>query len=155
MGEIDDFSDVSAGTRLTLLDTFVGYHLRRASQRFAAGFADTVGPMGMRQVLFGVLTIVHDNPGIRQGAAGEALGIQRANMVSLVNELVDRGLVARRVSDTDRRAFALELTPAGEVLVEQGVERIRANEADLLAPLSAAERRMLLGLLSRIDGAAD
>ncbi|MBB5697507.1 MarR family winged helix-turn-helix transcriptional regulator [Sphingomonas yantingensis] len=141
-------------TRLTLLGSFAGYFLRRASQRFAAGFADTVGPMGMRQVLFGVLTVIHDNPGIRQGAAGEALGIQRANMVSLVNELVDRGLVERRVSESDRRAFALELTPAGKVLVEQGVERIRGNEDELLAPLTPTERRTLLDLLSRLDGSA-
>jgi DNA-binding MarR family transcriptional regulator len=147
-------SEVEPGgvTRLTMLDSFVGYHLRRASSRFAGGFSDSVGPLGMRQVLFGILTVVHDNPGIRQGAAGEALSIQRANMVSLVNELVDRGLIERRVSEVDRRAFALALTPAGEVLVEQGLERIRANEGDLLRALSPAEREHLISLLSRIEG---
>lgn len=154
MAEVPEEIDEAGATRLTLLDGFVGYHLRRTSQRFAAGFAETVGPMGMRQVLFGVLTVVHDNPGIRQGAAGEALGIQRANMVALVNELVDRGLVERRVSDTDRRAFALELTAAGAVLVERGVERIRANEDALMGGLSTRERATLLDLLSRLDGTA-
>lgn len=151
MAEHDAPTSEGATTKLTLLDSFVGYHLRRASQRFASGFADTVGPMGMRQVLFGILTVVHDNPGIRQGAAGEALGIQRANMVSLVNELVDRGLVVRRVSDLDRRAFALELTPAGEVVIEEGLARIRANEAALLAGFSDEERRRLVTLLARIE----
>jgi DNA-binding MarR family transcriptional regulator len=91
------------------LPVLVGYHLRRASSAFSADFARAVAGTGMRQVLFGILTVVGANPGINQGMVARILGIQRANMVSLINELVDSGAVDRRVSPEDRRAFALTL----------------------------------------------
>ncbi|MFZ3484102.1 MarR family winged helix-turn-helix transcriptional regulator [Sphingomonas sp. 3-13AW] len=135
---------------LGVLDTLVGYHMRRLSTLFATDFANAVGDLGLRQVLFGILSIVGGNPGINQGEVGKALGIQRANMVSLVNELVDRELIDRRVAAEDRRAFELRLTPAGERCVEEAIGRIREHEDMLLSDLSAQERASLIQLLSRI-----
>ena len=139
---------------LSVLDTLVGYHLRRTSSRFAADFADALGDLGMRQVLFGILSTLRDNPGINQGAAGRVLGIQRPNMVSLVNDLVERGFVERRVARDDRRAFELRLTPAGERQIDLALARIRQHEDDLLRSLTAAERGTLIDLLSRIEASS-
>jgi DNA-binding MarR family transcriptional regulator len=136
---------------LGALDGLVGYHLRRASSVVAADFSRAIGGTGMRQVLFGILSIIKASPGINQGNVGRALGIQRANMVSLVNELVDRDLVRREVAADDRRAFALSLTDAGEAMVEDCLEKIRQHEERLLSDLSAAERKTLIALLCRIE----
>lgn len=133
-----------------VLDELVGYHLRRASGVFAADFARAVGETGMRQVLLGILSIIQANPGINQGNVGRALGIQRANMVSLVNELVDGGFVLRETASEDRRAFALTLLPAGEAMALACQARIRAHEDGLLADLSKDERATLIALLGRI-----
>ena len=137
------------------LDDLVGYHLRRTSAAFAADFAAAVAGTGMRQVLFGILSVVAANPGINQGNAGRALGIQRANMVSLVTDLVDRGLVAREVAADDRRAFALSLTAEGRKVMTACLEGIRAHEVAMLADLTLAERATLIDLLSRIERRAD
>ncbi len=137
-------------TSRSVLDTLVGYHLRRASSLFAADFADAVGDLGMRQVLFGILSTLRDNPGMNQGAVGRILGIQRPNMVSLVTELAERGLVERRVARDDRRAFELELTRAGEAQFDTALASIRQHEDHLLRGLTADERGVLIGLLSRI-----
>lgn len=134
------------------LSSLVGYHLRRASGAFALDFQEAVKGTGMRQVLVGILSVVAANPGINQGAVGTALGIKRANMVSLINELVDAGLVAREVSSDDRRAFSLSLTEAGEAMRKDCTARIEAHEKRMLADLSAEERAMLLQLLNRIEG---
>jgi DNA-binding MarR family transcriptional regulator len=109
----------------------------------------------MRQVLFGILSTLRDNPGINQGAAGRVLGIQRPNMVSLVNELAERGLVERRVAPGNRRAFELLLTPAGEQKIVTALARIRKHEEALLSGLSDAERQTLIDLLSRIEAGRD
>ncbi len=129
----------------------VGYHLRRASTVVGNDFSRTLDGTGIRQVLFGIMSIVKANPGINQGAAGRALGIKRANMVSLINELTDRDLVDRKVAPEDRRAFSLALSAAGEAMFEQCVSRIRAHEDRLLSDLSADERTALIDLLSRIE----
>ncbi|ODU22955.1 MAG: MarR family transcriptional regulator [Sphingomonas sp. SCN 67-18] len=142
---------VQDDVQLNVLDGLVGYHLRRASTVFLHHFSQTVGELGLRQVLFGILSLIHDNPGIKQSAIGRVLGIQRANMVSLVGELTEGGLIARAVSAEDRRAFALSLTDKGRALVEAGLARIREHEDALLHNFSDRERASLIRLLTKID----
>lgn len=149
--ELPSPPDAGGAVDLGVLDDLVGYHLRRASNVFVADFARTLAGTGMRQVLFGLLSVLSGNPGINQGAAGRSLGIQRANMVSLINELVEAGLVDRQVSAEDRRAFCLSLTAAGEREFARCTAQIRAHEDDLLAELDAGERRTLIALLARIE----
>jgi len=139
-----------AVTSLGVLDGLMGYHLRRASGVFYADFSHSVGDIGIRQVLFGILAVVEANPGINQGNVGRALGIKRANMVSRVNELIDAGLIRRMASIEDRRAFELTLTTQGRVFFEECLSRIRQHEERLLCDLSLAERKTLCDLLVRI-----
>lgn len=133
------------------LAPLVGYHLRRASGAFAADFTLAVDGTGMRQVLVGILGVVSGNPGINQGAVGRILGIKRANMVSLINELVDAELIARVVDSGDRRAFSLNVTKTGEAMLANCFKRIEAHEKQMLAGLSDAEKATLLDLLGRIE----
>ena len=136
---------------LGVLEGLVGYHIRRASSVFATDFSRALAGTGMRQVLFGILSVVGANPGINQGAAGRSLGIQRANMVSLMNELVDAGLLDRKTAAEDRRAFALNLSAAGEAMLMACLARIEAHEREMLVDFSAAERRTLIALLTKIE----
>lgn len=133
------------------LGPLVGYHLRRAFGAFAGDFAAAMEGTGMRQVLVGILAVVSSQPGINQGAVGRVLGIKRANMVSLINELVDAGLIARAVDPTDRRAFSLEITDAGQAMLQDCMTRIAEHERRMLAGFSEAEKAMLLELLARIE----
>lgn len=136
---------------LGALSDLAGYHLRRASGVFAASFARALAGTGMRQALFGIISVVGANPGINQGSVGRYLGIQRANMVALINELVDSGAVERRVSAEDRRAFALTLSAAGRAVLEGCLTRIHAHEGEMLTDLTAAERKQLIALLQKIE----
>jgi DNA-binding MarR family transcriptional regulator len=137
------------------LDELVGYHLRRASAAVGSDYFRSVEPGGMRQVLFGVLSVISANPGINQGNVGRALGIQRPNMVALVNELTGHGWVERSVDTVDRRAFVLNLTPAGEAAVANVLALIRVHEERMVKDLNAQERRTLIRLLSRIEAKGD
>ncbi|CAN5407574.1 MarR family winged helix-turn-helix transcriptional regulator [soil metagenome] len=144
---LDDISDTDLGA----LGDLAGYHLRRASGAFAADFARALTGTGMRQVLFGIMSVVAANPGINQGAVGRSLGIQRANMVALINELVDRGFVERLVSKEDRRAFALTLSKAGKAMLAESLIRIRKHEEEMLSDLTADDRETLIALLTRVE----
>lgn len=136
---------------VSVLTPLVGYHLRRASAVFAADFSVAVEGTGMRQVLMGILAIVDASPGINQGAVGRLLGIKRANMVSLITELVDAGWIVRDIDPADRRAFALGITPGGTALMTECLRRIEAHERRLLAGFSDDEKATLLDLLGRIE----
>jgi DNA-binding MarR family transcriptional regulator len=133
------------------LGRLVGYRLRRASAVFASDFAVTLDGTGVRQIPMGILAVVADNPGINQGTVGRLLGIKRANMVPLINELIEGGLIVRETDPTDRRAFTLTMSVAGTQLLTECIARIEAHEDRLLAGFSEAEKATLLDLLERIE----
>jgi DNA-binding MarR family transcriptional regulator len=137
------------------LDGLVGYHLRRASAVVGSDYFRSVEPNAMRQVLFGVLSVISANPGINQASVGRALGIAKPNMVALVNELIGHDWVERSVDTVDRRAFILNLTPAGKVAVADALTLIRAHEERMARDLNAQERKTLIDLLSRIEAKGD
>jgi DNA-binding MarR family transcriptional regulator len=131
------------------LDELIGYNLRRAhgvqKQRFDAAF----GPLGIRPVTLSALGTIYEHPDIKQADLGRRLHIKRANMVPLLAELVARGLVSRRPSESDRRAQLVKLTPAGRKLTAQLLERHDRLEADLMRSLGEKESKQLLELLKK------
>lgn len=133
------------------LGPLVGYHIRRAFGAFSADFSAAMEGTGMRQVLVGILAVVSENPRINQGAVGRLLSIKRANMVALINELIDAGMITRVVDPGDRRAFALEVTEAGTAMLADCIARIEAHERRMLDGFSDAEKTTLLDLLGRIE----
>lgn len=134
-----------------VLSPLIGYHLRRAHGAFVVDFSEAMSGTGMRQALVGILAAVASQPGMNQGAAGRILGIKRANMVSLINELVTARLIYRVVDPQDRRAFTLHLTQAGEAMLTDCHQRIEAHERRMLSVFTEGETAQLRDLLARID----
>jgi DNA-binding MarR family transcriptional regulator len=129
----------------------VGYRLRRAQlavfQRFLAAFED----LDLRPAEYSVLVLIDDNPGRKQSEIAEVLGIKRANFVSLIDGLEDRGLTERRSSAGDRRANALHLTARGRTFLSKARATQEAFEAACVKRLGGpAERDRLLELLDRL-----
>jgi DNA-binding MarR family transcriptional regulator len=133
-----------------VLAPLIGYHLRRAHGAFVVDFGEALDGTGMRQILVGILAVISNQPGINQGSAGRILDIKRANMVSLINELVVARLVYRLVDPQDRRAFSLNLTEAGEAMLKDCLERISTHERRMLEDFSDEELLQLRELLGRI-----
>jgi DNA-binding MarR family transcriptional regulator len=78
------------------------------------------------------------------------LDIARRSATSVVDELVARGLVARRDDPVDRRAVEVEVTPNGVRLIEELRSRRRAAASALTARLSMSELTSLHDLLARL-----
>jgi MarR family transcriptional regulator for hemolysin len=70
-------------------------------------------------------------------------------MVSLIDELERAGLAKRRPSATDRRAREIAITAKGRRLLQRARRMISQVEDDVLAGLTAEERRELMTLLRR------
>jgi DNA-binding MarR family transcriptional regulator len=111
--------------------------------------AEALGSIGLTPALFALLNVVGAREGAIQQELGEALGIDRSTMVSLIDQLEGAGLARRRPSATDRRAREIAITPKGRRLLQRARGLIAQVEEEVLAGLTAAERRDLLALLRR------
>jgi DNA-binding MarR family transcriptional regulator len=70
-------------------------------------------------------------------------------MTKRIDRLEQRGLVTRRVSDTDGRGRVIALTPAGRELIDEVMTAHMANEHRLLAAVDQGDRRDLERALTR------
>lgn len=109
---------------------------------------------GLRQPLVGILSLVKENEGINQTAIAHTLGIQPANVVRLINEMIDKQWLVREVSPEDRRASQFRLTRKGQAALTTGLALSREQENRLFSELSDDERKMLYKLLARINNSA-
>lgn len=120
-GQISDQDILTGVGRIdySILSQAVIYRLRRAQAAVLQDFNDGLNTFGLRPADFSVLVVVANNRGLKQSDVAEALGIQRANFVAIIDGLEQRGLLVRCKSDTDRRVQFLHMTPAGEQMLEQ------------------------------------
>lgn len=152
------FPEGEAQVDVSILDNLVGYSLRRALNLQMQRFSSVFGPLNIRPVQFTILQLIHHHPEIRQAALGKALHIERANIVTLLAELEERGLVPRRTAAADRRSRVLQLTPAGQKLTLRLLHLHELLERDVETHLGSKEREELLRLLAafrRLDPAPE
>jgi DNA-binding MarR family transcriptional regulator len=106
---------------------------------------------GLTPAEYSVLALIAANPGSKQTDVGDALGIKRANFVTLINGLEQRGLAERRRPTDDRRANALFLTEAGETFIAEA-NAVQADfESEMVDRLGGKNARdQLLTLLDKL-----
>jgi DNA-binding MarR family transcriptional regulator len=137
--------------RIGVLDDAVGYRLRRAQMAVFEDFGRRFAALELTPAQFSALAAIAENPGRRQSDIAAALGVQRPNFVSLMDELERRGLAERLRSGADRRANALRLTPFGAALLDRALAAQAAQEAAIRAEIGEAERRQLIETLDRLS----
>lgn len=136
---------------LGLLDNLLGYRLRRAQLSVFQDFLIAMKDFELRPAQFSVLAIIHANPGLKQSRVSEALGINRANFVALLDELEQRKLARRAPAPGDRRSNALYLTPKGEGFLKEAYRHLlNHHEKRVETVLGSADKQQLLSLLDRL-----
>jgi len=80
----------------------------------------------------------------------EATMLTSGGITKRLDRLEAAGLIERRPDPGDRRGTLVRLTRKGRTAIDRAVETHVANEADLLATLSARERRELDALLRKL-----
>ena len=126
---------------------------RRFHQICVAKTSEVVGEAGLTPLQYGVLihlSKLTGRPGIEQNSLADRLNIDRNTASLMVEQLVKKGLVERRVNDADRRARLLSLTSQGEKLYARlRPAHLAANES-ILAAVAPRERKLLMSLLIRV-----
>jgi DNA-binding MarR family transcriptional regulator len=129
---------------LPLLD-----HLARVGRRAAEG---SMSPGGLRPRHLHALGLLSERGPLSQHGLGDVLSLDPSNVVGLLNELEERGLITRRRDPSDRRRHIVELSMAGEEALAVAYVQLGLVEDGLLAALSAEERATLYDLLVRAVG---
>lgn len=145
---------VSGGVDLGSLPQHIGYVLRRAQVAIFQHIIRAMAPLDVRPGQFSVLTVIGANPGIKQTVISEVLGIRRANLVAMVNELERRGWVRRTAVAGDRRAQGLRLTGRGSATLTRLKTLAATHERTVTRTITAREKRNLMRLLTCISEAS-
>ena len=133
------------------LRIFFGYRMKRCFNVIQADLVRALKPLELRMLTFTALALIVENPGLRQSQLAEAMEMERPNLVTIVEELVRRGLVTRDRVPTDRRAYSLEATGEGRQLCAEAVAAVERHEAVLLAGLDAEMRASAVEAMQRIE----
>ena len=134
-------------SRVRRLPSWLVAQTARRAQRLVE---DALAQEGARRQHFVVLTSLAEQGAASQAALGRRLWIDRSDLHAILNDLEERGWVARVRDDQDRRRNVVALTRAGGTALARLDKRVDAAQDALLAPLPAADRRELRRLLERV-----
>jgi len=108
-----------------------------------------VAPLGLRPRQLLALNQLRERGPSAQQTLVDLLGIDASNLVALLNELEDAGLIVRRRDRTDRRRGIIELAEQGEQLLDDLARALERIDDELLSTLTSEERATLNALLVR------
>ncbi|WP_246291259.1 MarR family winged helix-turn-helix transcriptional regulator [Lentzea indica] len=128
----------------------LGLLLRRAHWRAAAVMGEALRPLGIELRHFAVLMeLVNNGPTLQRDLA-QATGTDKAGIMRVVDDLERKGLAVRKAVPGDRRARAVEITPAGIELFDASHVAARPLSERLEAVLEPGERDQLEELLTKL-----
>lgn len=132
--------------RLWRLPSWLLNHLASHANRLVSS---SFGRPGVR-TRYAVLAGLDEFGPISQAGLGRTLGIDRSDMVAVLNDLEREGLALRAPDENDRRRNAIRITPTGTHALHALDDQVNAAQDALLAPLSQDERAQLNELLQRL-----
>ncbi|TDD61767.1 MarR family transcriptional regulator [Kribbella antibiotica] len=128
--------------------TFVLHKVAVASRRaIAARLAERPG---LTLWEYAALAELADQGAVAQHVLATGLGVDTSDMVRLMDDLIDKGLVARDRDPADRRRYRIDLTAKGRRALKTARAVIQEVEQTTLQPLTATERAMLLELVAKV-----
>ncbi len=130
----------------------LGYLLRRAQVLVFREATKYLAEFDMKPIQFSILSVIAANPSLSQRNLCQALGIEPARLVLMLDELQRRGLAKRTMAPGDRRSRILSLTAKGKVQLRRmkaSVDEHEARMLDKLGPDGKAELSRLLQVLCR------
>jgi DNA-binding MarR family transcriptional regulator len=140
----------AAGGSAGDLPGFLYYHLYRAQNRIAQDFAEAIGPDDITPCQFNALCHIRTSPGLSQTQLSTAIGREKSTITPIIDRLERRGLVNRQASPSDRRTYALYLSPLGETTYQHMVDTATNHDQNMQGRLSANELETLVDLLQRV-----
>lgn len=132
------------------LEDVPSHLLRRAHFKAEEIFANTFSGESVTPRQKAALILLYQDPGLSQNSLAERLAMDRNTVAEMVKRMHHGGLVERRPSPTDARAYQLYVAPAGVALLSRIMPRDVAVEDELLARLPEEYRGLFVKCLRLI-----
>jgi DNA-binding MarR family transcriptional regulator len=132
------------------LDGLLGFHIRLAMMELRRSFFRHVAEGGVRPGLASLLQLVAANPGASQVELSRAMHIDKASLVSLLDQAESSGWLKRVRSKEDRRRHELKLTPQGETMAAGLRKQTVRHEKKYIDRFSPEELKQIVECLQRI-----
>ena len=124
--------------------------LHRAGQVADEMFSEEMQGSDLTPRQFAVLRVLQRLETASQTDIVNETGIDRSTLADIVKRLVARGLIARRRSKSDARAYAVRLTPAGKDALKSAEPASERVESRLLKSLPQARRDAFIDSLAQL-----
>jgi DNA-binding MarR family transcriptional regulator len=132
------------------LDAYLPYLLNRAGARIATAFGEEMRPLGASLQMWRVLAALREQDGRRMGDLSLTTSIEVSTLTRLVDNMEEKGLVARRRDAADSRAVLLHVTPAGRRLTRRILPIAERYETVALKGFGATEADSLKAALRQL-----
>jgi MarR family transcriptional regulator, lower aerobic nicotinate degradation pathway regulator len=139
----------NAPDRLRTLPSWLLAQLSMEARRVAG---DVLAKHEVHRSEYALLASLEQFGASNQTQLGERSGLDRSDIVRWVDDLAERGLVARERDPDDRRRNVVTVTASGRRLLGKLDTELRSAQDQLLSPLTAGERTQLTRLLQRALG---
>lgn len=126
---------------------FLANHMARL---FAAGLHRRIRPLGLAPAQFMTLLELWAEDGLTQKQLVQRLDVEQATMANTLARMQRDGLVTKQPHASDRRAQMICLTEKARQLRAPALAAAEGQNSQALAPLSADERTIFIGMMGRV-----
>jgi DNA-binding MarR family transcriptional regulator len=131
----------------------IGYALKQAQSLLHLRMEEALRPLHLTVSQYSCLHHLRREPGISAATLARATFVTRQSMNAMLQQLIDRELVARPTRAESGRALPTMLTPSGAEALDAAQSLVDGVEQRMLAGLSATDRAALArGLAACVDG---
>lgn len=116
---------------------------------------DAARAVGLTPVQLRLLKLAQESGGSTAKSLADQMGVSQATMTALLDRLEMRGLVTRKVSDSDRRQKRILLTDVGEHAICMAPDPMQQKFDEALQHLQDWERAMLIAAFERFADALE
>lgn len=134
---------------LTLMTSHL---LRRAHIRAEALFETIMHTGNLTPRQLAALCAAYQHPGATVAELADAIAVDRNTLAPMLQRMIDRGLLERCRSETDRRAWSIFITTAGQEVLIEIVPNNPQLQAAILGPLPPEYRPLFIKCLRIMAG---
>jgi MarR family transcriptional regulator, temperature-dependent positive regulator of motility len=132
------------------LETSAVHLLHRAGQRAGDIFADEMSKVKLTPRQYAVLVSVAEHEGLSQTGLVERTGIDRSTLADIIRRMLRKGLLQRKRTKEDARAYSVRLTEEGRQLLAAAAPGAARSEERLLSALPREQKDAFLVALATI-----
>ncbi len=134
------------------MESPLGSDLSRLVRIWRALIDHRLKPLELTQTHWVTLHNIHQLPPEQsQIQLAKAIGIEQPSLVRTLDQLEEKGLIARHTCASDRRAKRIRLTEKAEPLIEKMEDVIDKTRREILTGISKEEEKLLISLIARLE----